>query len=125
MKIGFLKIRAEKFFNNAKKLLEEKDYEISAFCFEQAAQLLLKHYLFIKLKDFPKTHSLTQLLKYLGKAYQKEKVIEKFINENIAPIADLEEAYVASRYLPREFYKLQVEEMKRFTEKLIDFLKKL
>jgi len=125
MRVGFLKIRAEKFFNNAKKLLEEKDYEISAFCFEQSAQLLLKHYLFVKLKDFPKIHSLTKLLKYLGKAYQKEKVIEKFINENIAPIADLEEAYISSRYLPREFYKPQVEEMERFTEKLIDFLKKL
>lgn len=85
----------------------------------------MKYYLFLKLKDFPKTHSLTQLLRETRKAYQQEKRIKKLINENINETADLEQAYITSRYLPAEFYKPQLENMRKFTENLIKFLKNL
>lgn len=125
MKVDFLKRRAEKFLKNGIKLLGQGEYEISSFNFEQAAQLLLKHYLFVKLKDFPKTHSLTQLLKDVGRVYQKEKEVKKLINENLNQIADLGEAYITSRYLPVEFFPRQVEDMGRFVQKLQKFLKNL
>jgi HEPN domain-containing protein len=125
MKTDFLKKRAEEFLKDAEYDLSQEHYSLAAFHLEQSLQLLLKYYLFRKLKDFPKIHSLTQLLKEVGKTYQKEKMVEELIQKNINLIADLEQAYLSSRYLPVEFYKEQVENMKVFTDNLIEFLKKL
>jgi HEPN domain-containing protein len=44
--------------------------------------------------------------------------------ENINLISDLEQSYITSRYLPAEFTKRQVENMRDWVEKLIQFLKK-
>jgi len=83
MQRDFLKKRSVEFLKDAEYDLSQGHYSLAAFHLEQALQLLLKHYLFIKLKDFPKIHSLTQLLKEVGKTYQKEKVLEKLIHKNI------------------------------------------
>lgn len=125
METDFLKKRSEEFLKDAEYDLSQGHYSLAAFHLEQALQLFLKYSLFLKLKDFPKTHSLTQLLKEVGKVYQKEKETEILIKENINLIADLEQAYLNSRYLPAEFYKKQVENMKALTNNLIEFLKKL
>lgn len=125
MKTDFLKKRAKDFLENAHNLIKKGKYSLGAFNLEQAVQLFLKHYLFVRLKDFPKTHSLTQLLKDVGKAYEKEKEMEKLIDENINFIADLEEAHITFRYLPTEFYKAQVEKMEEFVKSLIEFLNNL
>jgi len=125
MRANFLKKRAEIFFENAKTLFEQESYDIAAFNFEQATQLFLKHYLLVKIKDFPKTHFITHLLKDIGRAYNNEKKVRRFTEKNIRAIADLEQAYLASRYLPAEFYRPQVLIMEKFVKKLIVFLGKL
>jgi HEPN domain-containing protein len=61
--------------------LAQEHYSLAAFHLEQSLQFLLKYYLFRKLKDFPKIHSLTQLLKEVGKTYQKEKMVEELIQK--------------------------------------------
>jgi HEPN domain-containing protein len=38
-------------------------------------------------------------------------------------IADLEQAYITSRYLPVEFTKKEVEELEKFARELIEWLK--
>lgn len=63
----------------------------------------MKYYLALKIKTFPKTHSLRVLIKGIGKAYQKTEETEKILKENFEVIADLEEASITSRYLPVEF----------------------
>lgn len=124
MKIDFLKKRAESFLKDAKFAISEKRWNSAAFHLEQVCQLYLKYYLFKKLKDYPKTHDLDELLVALSKVYQK-KEIEKFKKENAAVISALNQAYISARYLPIEFKKDQVSEMEKFTEKLIKFLKKM
>jgi len=124
-KFDFLKKKAEGFYQSGKEQIKKKRFYIAAFNFEQAAQLYLKHCLFVKLKDFPKIHELDQLLKETGKAYGKEKEVEIFLRENASTIGDLNQAYITSRYLPVEFSLYQVEEMEKFVKKLIDFLKKI
>jgi HEPN domain-containing protein len=79
----------------------------------------------LKLRNFLPTHSLNELLKAVGQAYKKEKEVEKIVDENIYLIADLEEVYITSRYLPAEFTKNQVEELEKFSRDLIEWLKKL
>ena len=123
MKADFLKQKAKAFFENGKEQIQKKRYFISAFSFEQSAQLYLKYCLFLKIKDFPKIHQIDILLREIGKAYKKEKEVDKFLKENASVIGDLNQAYITSRYLPVEFSLYQVEKMKEFVEKLFDFLK--
>ena len=125
VQVNFLKKRAEEFLKTADYHLKEGFYHLTAFDLEQALQLYLKYFLFLKLKDYPKTHSLKELMKNLGKAYHKESEIKKIIEKNIHLIANLEEAYISSRYLPAEFTLKQVKEMKKFVEDFIKFLKTL
>lgn len=125
VKAIFLKERAEDFLRDSELAIKEKRWNSAAFHLEQACQLYLKYFLFQKLADFPKTHSLRELLTDIGKAYSKEKLVKNFIKKNEETIFDLEQVYITSRYLPVEFSKKQVEKMKKFCEKLLKFLKKL
>jgi HEPN domain-containing protein len=124
-KIDFLKKRAEEFLKMAKFAFKERNFNISAFNLEQACQLYLKYYLFLKLKRYPKTHSLEELLRGIGKVYGKEKEVEKILTEKASVIGDLEQAYLTSRYLPVEFSKKRIENMLDFTNDLFNFLKSL
>jgi len=125
MKADFLKQKAKDFFENGKEQIKKKRYFISAFNFEQSAQLYLKYCLFLKIKDFPKIHEIDILLREIGKAYKKEKEVDKFLKENASVIGDLNQAYITSRYLPVEFSFYRVEKMKEFVEKLFNFLKQI
>lgn len=122
---SFLKERAESFLRDASFAIKEKRWSSAAFHLEQTCQLYLKHYLYLKWREFPKTHSLEELLKNIGKAYGKEKEVKKFIKDTEHIIGDLEQAYITSRYLPVEFNEAQVREMVKWKNQLISFLKKL
>lgn len=100
-------------------------YHLAVFDLEQACQLYLKYTLFLKLREFPPTHSLRDLLRGVGETYKKKKTVEKIFNQNIHLIADLEQAYITSRYLPAEFSPKQVKQIEKFSKRLIVFLKKL
>jgi len=124
-KASFLKEKAEAFLENAKYNISKKQWFLAAFHLEQVCQLYLKYYLFLKLRRYPKTHSLRNLLEGIGEVYNKKKDIKKIIKENANIISDLEQAYITSRYLPVEFFEEQVKNMERFTKKVIKFLKNL
>jgi len=124
-KADFLKEKAETFLEDAKYDISREKWFAAAFHLEQAVQLYLKYYLFLKLRRYPKTHSLRNLLEGIGEVYDKKKDVKKIIKENANIISDLEQAYITSRYLPVEFFEDQVKNMERFTKKIIKFLKNL
>ena len=124
-KANFLKEKAEAFLENAKYNISKRQWFLAAFHLEQVCQLYLKYYLFLKLRRYPKTHSLRNLLEGIGEVYNKKKDIKKIIKENANIISDLEQAYITSRYLPVEFFEEQVKNMERFIKKVIKFLKNL
>lgn len=119
----FLKEKAEGFLEDAEFDISKEKWFLAAFHLEQTCQLYLKYYLFKKLGDYPKTHSLDELLIELGKVYSK-KEIDKFRKKWASTIGDLNQAYITSRYLPVEFNQFQVEKMLSFTKELIKLLKK-
>jgi len=119
-----LKERAEKFYFYGLEAFKNKDFEISAFNFEQAAQLYLKYTLFLLIGDFPKTHQLRKLMEEIIKV-TGEKKLSKLLNEQQNVISDLELAYLTSRYLPTTFYEKQVKNMENFVAKLKKILEKL
>jgi len=122
--IKLLKERAEKFYFYGIEAFKKGDFEISAFNFEQAAQLYLKYTLSLLIGDFPKTHELRRLMEEIIKVTQNKK-LSKLLNEQQNVISDLEVAYLTSRYLPATFYKKQVENMKNFVDELKEILKTL
>ncbi|MEM3467639.1 MAG: HEPN domain-containing protein [archaeon] len=121
----FLKERAESFFRDAELAIKESRWNSAAFHLEQASQLYLKYFLFKKIGDFPKTHSLRRLLKSIGKAYSKEEDIDNFVERNEEVIFSLEQAYIVSRYLPVEFSEKQVNKMLQFFKELLTLLQNL
>ncbi len=124
-KAEFLKERAEGFLKDADFDIKEKRWFAAAFHLEQVCQFYLKYYLFLKLGDFPKTHSLNELLEDIGRAYEKQKEVKSFLRKNQEIISDLEQAYITARYLPVEFSKEKIKKMRNFVGKLKKFLKKI
>jgi HEPN domain-containing protein len=119
--VKLLKSRALNFLANAKDLFKKKIFDISAFNIEQFCQLYLKYFLLIKIGDFPKTHSIRELLIEVGKI-SNEKKIRKFLNENIDIIKNLENAYITSRYIPITFSENEVKRMLDFSKKFKRFV---
>ena len=119
-----LKERALQFLELAKEALKRKMFNLAAFHIEQFCQLYLKYKLFLKVGDFPKTHSLRELFIEIGKI-GKPKKVQNFLNKNIQVIRNLENAYLTSRYLPIEFDETSVKEMLNFAKKFKKFFDKI
>lgn len=105
--------RAEAFLRNAERLIKEEDYDLAAFNIEQYCQLILRYKLLVKKGSFSRTHSLRRLIREFGEI---NKNILKLVEDvkNLHYVARIEEAYIASRYLPVTYEKNEVEDLLRF-----------
>ncbi|MCD6126032.1 MAG: HEPN domain-containing protein [Thaumarchaeota archaeon] len=116
-----LRRRARAFLESAKADFNRGDYDLVLFHVEQFLQLYVKYLLYLSLGDYPKTHSLTRLLKDLKKVRQ-EDVLKRFYDENLEMINLLEEAYITSRYLPREYDEEIARRALEFAEKALEVM---
>lgn len=114
-----LRERAYSFLRNAKRLFEEKEYDLAAFNLEQFCQLLLKYKLLIRTGTYPRTYSLIRILRELDAAYP-EKNLASFIDSEILLLTKMEDVYIISRYIPRRYEKKEVEQLIAFAEKFKD-----
>jgi HEPN domain-containing protein len=117
-----LKRRALGLPNNARDNFQRGEHDLVLFHVEQFLQLYLKRILYEKIGTYLKTHSLTSLLKELQKVYEDKALFELY-NSNIETINLLEDAYLTSRYLPREYDKEVAEKVLKFAEKALEVLK--
>jgi len=117
----FLKRNAESFHRNAIYLYKQGEYNLAAFNVEQAAQLMLKYLLAVKVGDFPRTHSLRRLLKGVKDVCPK---LWSFYEEHASVIGNMESAYIASRYYPIDFGEVEVREMLIIYEELVKVISK-
>lgn len=115
---ALLKRRAEAFLRNAQSLFGSGDYDLAMFSLEQHCQLLVKYCLFYLEGTYPRTHSLTQLLRELAK--RDEGINELLHGENYLYVTKLEDAYLASRYIPREYDKEEVAPTLTFVKEVFD-----
>ena len=105
--------------------MDEGEWDLAIFNLEQYCRLILKYKLLVRKGSYPRTHSLRALIRILS---QGTSEILKLVEEEryLHYIARLEEAYIASRYLPyvyeekevRSLYKFVTEVFKRYVEKL-------
>jgi len=110
-----LKDRAHSFLGNARRLFDEKEYDLAAFNIEQFFQLILKYKLLVKTGTYPRTHSMVRLLRELD-SVAVGKNLASFIDTEIMNITKVEDAYIVSRYLPRRYEKREVELLIAFAD---------
>jgi len=109
--------RSERFFVNALKDFEEKEYDIAMFNLEQSLQLFLKAKILLKGIQFPKTHEIEKLIEFLSKIEKEIKLSEK----EKKVLKNLEQAYISSRYLPFSFSEEDVKDAIELVKKIRDF----
>ncbi|MBS7609516.1 HEPN domain-containing protein [Candidatus Bathyarchaeota archaeon] len=113
--------RAEAFLKNAGSLLKDGDLDLAVFSLEQYCQLILKYKLLIKVGSYPRTNSIRRLIRELAGLYPHLLSLVDD-EEKLHYIARLEEAYIASRYLPYSYEEREASSLHRF---VIDTFKKL
>ncbi|MDP8023908.1 MAG: HEPN domain-containing protein [Nitrososphaeria archaeon] len=111
-----LRKRAHEFLEEAERLLENGKFDLCVFNLEQYCQLITKYQLFRLIGSFPHTHSLKLLLNELSKHMQSVK--DLLSEKNIIYIGALEDAYIASRYLPRDYEEAEARELLRFVKEV-------
>jgi len=97
--------------------LEAKDYDVASFLSEQAVQLY-KSLLLEELGDYPRTHSISNLLTILGKL-EKYKNVAKILEIKKREIRLMEDAYISSRYLVREFEEEEAQTLIKLAKEII------
>ena len=108
-----LRRRAESFLRNALRLIEEGEADIAVFSLEQYCQLILKYKLLVYTGSYPRTHSIRQLIRELGRVDSRILVLVSDVR-NLHYVARLEEAYISSRYLPYKYTFEEVKDISRF-----------
>lgn len=108
-----LRRRADAFLRNAANLLSGGEADLAMFSLEQYCQLILKYKLLVKKGSYSRTHSLRRLIRELGEVNHGILVLVNDI-KNLHYVARLEEAYIASRYLPIEYETSEVEDLMKF-----------
>ena len=113
--------RSERFITTAKFQLSRGFYDLAAFSLEQALQLFLKAKLLSCGVDYPRTHSIRALLEMLQEVSSEEKrhTIRRLLDCYLMEFGVLEDAYITSRYVMREFRIEEVERLARVVEEVV------
>ena len=106
-------IERSSFLEAAEYQINRGFYDLAAFSLEQALQLFLKSKLLENGVDYPRTHSVRTLLEILQRVISedKRKVVRDALNKYLLELWILEDAYITSRYIMREFRKGEVKRL--------------
>jgi HEPN domain-containing protein len=105
--------RSGDFLETAKYQISQGFYDLATFSLEQALELFLKAKVLAEGVDYPRTHSVRALLEILSQLVpESKKSVTKGILENyLLELGMLEDAYITSRYVMREFNKREAEKL--------------
>jgi len=119
------KDEADHLLSRSKEFLETANYQtdvgffsLAAFSLEQSLQLFIKARLLENGVDYPRTHSVRTLMEVLSRVVTEElKVILKdTLDKYLLELGMLEDAYISSRYITRDFKKEEVAKLRRAVE---------
>ena len=113
----FLVERSRRFMESASIQIDRGFYDLAAFSLEQSLQLYLKACLLKLGADYPRTHSVRKLLELIAEISGREEVRE-LLNKYSVELGSLEDAYISSRYVAREYTREEVERLKRVVEEV-------
>ena len=99
---NYLVERSRRFILTAEMQIERGLYDLAVFSLEQALQLYLKACLLKIGVDYPRTHSVRRLLELIYKLVSSDD-IKRIFTEYAIELGVLEDAYITSRYIAREY----------------------
>ena len=121
--VEVIRDRALRMLRASREHLIAGDYDLASFLAEQAAQLFLKYKVLVVTGEMPRTYSIRELLRILGKITGNEKRVSEFIKGKRSMLIRLEEAYIALRYLFRRYEAEEAKELVDFAEELISYVR--
>ena len=96
-------------------------YDLASFSLEQSLQLFLKAKMMAEGSDYPRIHSVRSLLEMLLKLVPKNKTttVQSILEKYSLELGMLEDAYITSRYVMREFTKQEVEKLTKAVKEMM------
>ncbi len=111
--------RSKRFYETAVIQIEKEYYDLAVFSLEQSLQLFLKAVLLKLGMDYPRTHSVRKLLEIIYELTNREEIIE-FVEKNSIELGALEDAYISSRYIPREYHREEAVRLKKLVDEVME-----
>ena len=118
--VKILRKRAKAFLKTAETAYQDGEYDLTVYLREQAIQLHLKSILLEELGDYPRTHSLTYLFQLLQKT-EEPRNLYNIYKDNKQLFTFLEDAYIATRYLPREYSKEEARDALKLAHEVLKY----
>jgi HEPN domain-containing protein len=114
--------RSKEFLNTAEYQTNQGFYDLAVFSLEQALQLFLKSKILAQGINYPRTHSVRELLEILSKiAPENRKLsIKNILQKYLLELGMLEDAYITSRYIMRKFTKQETEKLTKAVKEIIE-----
>ena len=105
--------RSGDFLETAKYQVSEGFFDLAVFSLEQALELFLKAKVLAEGVDYPRTHSVRALLEILSQlvSENKKSAVNGILESYLLELGVLEDAYITSRYVMREFTKGEAEKL--------------
>ena len=113
--------RSKDFLETAEYQTSKGFYDLAAFSLEQAMQLFLKARLSAEGVEYPRTHSVRTLLEMLSELVpeSKKSTAKSILEHYLLELGMLEDAYITSRYLMREFTKQEAEKLTKAVKEIM------
>lgn len=113
--------RSRDFLETAEYQRSKGFYDLATFSLEQALQLFLRAKVLAEGVDYPRAHSVRVLLEMLSDLVpeNKKSTIKGILENYLLELGMLEDAYITSRYVMREFTKQEVEKLTKAVKEIM------
>lgn len=121
----WLERRALEFLETSKFQEREGFYGLACFSLEQALQLFLKSRLLLRGVDYPRTHSVRRLIEILIEVTDEacSRGLKELSVKHELELALLEDSYITSRYVIRDFSKEEVRRLMSVVEEVMKYVR--
>lgn len=120
----YLLERSRRFYETAVMQVDRGFYDLAVFSLEQSLQPFLKACLLKLGVDYPRTHSVRRLLEIMAKvtgSSEIEDVLRRFSLE----LGALEDAYITSRYVTRDYTVDEVTRLRSVVDEVMSLVRGL
>jgi HEPN domain-containing protein len=114
--------RSRGFLETAEYQISRGFYDLATFSLEQGLQLFLGAKVWAEGVDYPRTHSVRTLLEILSDLVpeNKKSTIKGILENYLLELGMLEDAYITSRYVMREFTKQEAEKLTKAVKEIME-----